>query len=277
MAEALSVNEGEFTEPAVHKEEIVKSLVQEYLSARQEVLLHVQLYKTQERNGAIVVALLGILFPLAIGQDVTLWGNTIHLTPLIDLAILFIISSIAFVMFFSGIAVLFSLQVLAERCFHLENEINKLLGATFFFWERFAHEIWSSRSSLVSKMPDAVTMVLFYFLVGILAVVVPIIVSEKILCGSPSPPLMIIVAGYLYYLILMPSLAVHMNHYTMGPLRSDCRRLLEHSLGGKDMPRQRSGWPILLTIALGVAAANYVLVWILPGQRSWCEYIGSIK
>src|SRR5579864_4760185 len=98
------------TVSSIRKTEIAKTLMQEYLSARQEVILHVQLYKTQGRNGAILTTFVGLLLPLLIGQSISLpaTGIALHSTPWTDLIILFTISSITFFMAFSALAILFA-------------------------------------------------------------------------------------------------------------------------------------------------------------------------
>jgi hypothetical protein len=261
---------------AIDKAEIAKTLMQEYLSARQEVLLHVQLYKTPERNAAILIALVGLLFPLLSDQSISLPFTNIsfHSTRWTDLVILFTISTIAFLMPSSALAVLFTMQVLAERCVRLEDEINKCLSGKYLFWERVAHKIWSVNGSLVGRMPEAVASVLYYVLILFFAVALPLFVLARNLCAQHDWLYELVTGAYLIYLFAVPMICIHLNLYTMGPLRAEFSQLLQYVVIGKTFHPGRSGviaHLIALTVAVAGAAIfiNYVLC------PPVCLYIGA--
>jgi hypothetical protein len=262
--------------PAINEAEVVKVLLQEYLSARKEVLLHVQLYKTVPvRNAAILTAVVGLLIPLLTGQNIPLpvTGVVVPSNPWTDLMILFTISTIAFLLVFSVLALLFSLQVLAERCVWLEDEINKCLRGPYLLWERFARQIWSTDSKLVYKMPDAGAAIFFHLLVLIFALFLPTFVLVKILCGTPDVWLKTAVFGYAIYLFAVPALSFYVNVYTMGKLRPYCAKLFQQTREGNDPPPGPSGLSTLLIIAAAAGAVGCVLLVVIP-QPDVCAYVG---
>lgn len=255
--------------------------MKEYLSARQEVILHVQLYKnTFGKNAAILFTVVGLLLPLLSGQNITLpiTGNVFHSTPWTDLVILFTISTIAFLLVFITLAILFTLQVLAERCVHLEDEINRLLRGPYLFWERFAHQIWSKNSKLVSKMPETGVSVFFYLLVLFFAFGLPLFILARDLCVERDLPFTLFAASFIFYLFVVPSIAFYTNWYTMGDLRSDCRKLLQASIAGHAPPHIGTGLTTLLYISAGALAGALVYVSILTmPQSTFCTYMGKIR
>lgn len=261
----------------INEAEVLKVLTQEYLSAREEVLLHLQLYKTvPTRNAAILTAVVGLLIPLLTGQSISLpaTGIEFHPTAWTDLVILFTISTIAFLLVFSVLALLFALQVLAERCVRLEDEINKTLRGPYLLWERFAHQIWSTDSVLVYKMPDAGAAVFFHVLVLLFAVGLPLFVLLKILCGTPDRPLIIAVFAYTLYLFATVAISIYVNVHTMGTLRPYCRKLYQQAFAGNDQPPGRSGLSSLLIIAMAAAVAALVFMVVTP-QPIVCMYTGQ--
>jgi len=140
--------------------EVAKLLMQEYLSARQEVILHVQLYKTQGKNAVIITTLAGISLSLVVGPHVSLLGINLTITPIIALIVLYMISIIVFLMMYLAIDILFALQVLAERCVRLENKMNSCLRGPYFVWEQVATCIWSTRAYLIPIQPDFISAIL---------------------------------------------------------------------------------------------------------------------
>lgn len=262
---------------ATHETETLKVLTEEYLSARQEVLLHLQLYKTvPTRNIAILTAVVGLLIPLLTGQSINLPGTGVvfNSTPWTDLAILFTISTIAFLLVFSVIALLFNIQVLGERCVRLEDAINEILQKRYLYWERFAHKIWSTHSPLLYNMPDAGAAVFFHLLVLFFAVALPLFVLSKILCGAPDRLLSNAVFFYTLYLFVVPAISIYVNVHTMGTLRDYCCRLFEEVLAGNDPPSGPSGLNALLIMAVAAALGARVFVVIVP-QPSVCAYTGK--
>lgn len=265
--------------PSINEGDVVKVLMQEYLSARKEVILHVQLYKnTFGKNGAILFTVVGILLPLLSGQDITLPVTNIvfHSTRWTDLAILFTISTIAFLLIFLTLAILFTLQVLAERCVHLEDEINKFMRGPYLFWEHFAHQIWSKNSKLVSKMAETGASVFFYLLVLFFAFFLPLFVLTKSLCGDRDPLFTCVAAAFISYLFAVPGIAIYVNSYTMGDLRDDCRKLLQASIAGRTPPSIGTGLTTVLAIA-GTAIAGalmFVNILVIP-QSSTCALVGK--
>ena len=128
------------------QKEALKALTQDYTSVRQENTAHIQLYKTQERYGTALVAVAGLFIPLLFGVSVSAQGVADMqklVTPGTVLLASFVISTVLFHMYFSTLANLFALQVLAERCVLLEEEINRILSGQYLVWERLTTLIWS--------------------------------------------------------------------------------------------------------------------------------------
>jgi hypothetical protein len=246
------------TDPTPNDFEVAKLLMQEYVSARQEVILHVQLYKTQERNGTVLVALAGLLGTLLIGRGLFIAETavTIEKTPWAVLGILFVVSTVAFIMLFSALAVLFALQVLAERCVSLEKAMNSRIKGSYFIWEQFAHDVWSKHGALRSR-PDGVAGILFYLLVLFLAIVLPLIVLKQISCDKVDWWLAIAVGSYVFYVLATFSLAIYVNNHTMEQLRDDCRQLLENMGAGKSSPQSLTWKSVPWTIA--TVAATFAI------------------
>src|SRR5436305_11452830 len=103
--------------PISEKVEVAKILMQEYISARQEVLEHVKLYKTQARSGTFLIPLTSLLIPLALGERIQIPNTTINLdpNPWLSFGIALTISTVILHMTFSILAIQFATQVLAER------------------------------------------------------------------------------------------------------------------------------------------------------------------
>lgn len=142
-----------------YRKAALDALMLDYANARSEIVLHIRLYKTQERYGAVIVGALGLLVPLLIGTNISGQGlkDLKALGPGAVLLGLFTISTILFHMYFSTLANLFALQVLAERCILLEERINSCLEGQHFFWERLTKLIWSKDGIPIHKMPDHMT------------------------------------------------------------------------------------------------------------------------
>lgn len=277
---------------AIDKTEVTKVLMQDYISARQEVLLHLQLYKTvPTRNAAILTAVVGLLVPILSGQSITLPGVGVEFRPTawIVLGILFTISTIAHLLIFSVIALLFNIQVLGERCFDLENQINNSLRGPYnslrgpyLIWEHFAHRIWATNSKIVYKMPDALAAVFFYFLVLIFTVGLGGLILLRMRCGIPSewfnePDRLLRFTQFAFvaYLVVVPVVAIRVNKYTYGGLREDCRDLLKQTRAGDVKPSKRSGLWSLIGIAGTAGAVACALLWILPQHPDFCPYLRS--
>jgi hypothetical protein len=213
----------------------------------------------------------------------------------IALGILFTIATIAHLLIFSVIALLFSIQVLGERCLDLENQINNslrgpynLLRGPYLIWEHFASEIWSTNSKIVYKMPDALAAVFFYVLVLTFTVGLGGLVLLRMRCRIPSewfnePDTLLTLAQFLFaiYLVAVPVIAFYVNKYTYGGLRNDCRDLLQKARARNLPPSERSGlwsliwraWPLIWRAGAAGAFACALLL-ILP-QPSVCAYLRS--
>ncbi|MDQ6701845.1 MAG: hypothetical protein M3Z96_01435 [Pseudomonadota bacterium] len=272
----------------INEADVVKALMQEYISAKQEVLLHVQLYKTQERNGAILIGLIGLLIPLLIGQSISpALGIKFPLTRWTELVILFTTSTVIFIMFYTALAILFALQLLAERCVWLENEINKFLRGQYLVWEGgIVHKIWSTKSDIKHKNPDAAFVIFVYLLIIVLAVLLPLSVLTKILCEEPDPLLKAAVFAYTGYLFTVLPIGMYINIYVMGALREDCRQLFRHAIKGDGPPLGRSGIGTLLVMGVAAFAVAWVFVYyyfgyyngeipFIPRSTGVCTYLGT--
>jgi hypothetical protein len=101
--ESRAGNRSDAAPTAADNAEILKALEQDYASARAEIVLHIQLYKTQERYGTVIVGILGLLIPLLISGNITgqAWRNLKALGPEAVLFGLFTISTVLFHMYFS--------------------------------------------------------------------------------------------------------------------------------------------------------------------------------
>jgi hypothetical protein len=260
-----------------------KALLEEYATVRQEVILHVQLYKTQERNGVILIPLAGLLTPLLVGRGglpISALGMsaTINLSPWIDLAILVAISTVAFFLVFSVLAVQFALQVLGVRSERLEEEINKCLGGQYFVWERLVPQIWSNKSTILYKMPDTFVPMLSSLLVVIFAVLLPLVAITKDLCKTPDSAFTVFVFLYVWYLFFALIFGACTTSYVTGPeLRKDCRASFEYALIGGTAPLIRSGSDVIrnMGVATGAIALAFVLtvVWMDPRYPLICKYL----
>ncbi len=264
----------------INEAEVLKVLTQEYLSARQEVLLHLQLYKTvPTRNAAILAAVVGLLAPLLAGERISMpvTGIVVQATPWIDIAILFTISTIAFLLVFSVLALLFSIQVLGERCLRIEVEINNTLRGRYLFWEHFTQHIWSTDSVLVYKMPDAAAAVFFHILVVLFAVALPFFVLLKIRCGTPDKYLIVATFIYTFYLFGVAAISFFINWHIYSTLRRYIRHLYQQVLAGNDPPRGRAGLGMLLIIAAVAGTVGCVLLVIALRLPNACAHIGTIS
>jgi hypothetical protein len=272
-------------DPASIKAELAKALLQEYVSIRQEVVLHVQLYKTQERNAAILIPLAGLLIPLLVGRSISvsaLGANaTVNLSPWTDLLILFGVSTVAFFLAFSVLAVQYALQVLGVRSERLEDEINDCFdGRRHFFWEHVVPEIWSNKSKLLYKMPDLYVPLLSSLLILIFAFVLPLVAITQHLCRAPDLGFTFFVFLYVWYLLAVMRFGAHITGYVTGPeLREDCRKSFQHALTGGSAPLIRSGLDVLrnigaVTFAIALALVLAV-VWIAPRYPTFCTYLES--
>lgn len=279
------VVQGKPSSSAIDESEVTKALLQDYMSARQEVLLHLQLYKTvPTRNAAILTAVVGLLVPVLSGQSITVpvVGVVFKPTAWIALGILFTISTIAHLLIFSVLALLFNIQVLSERCFDLESQINSSLRGPYLIWEHFTSQIWATDSKVVHKMPDALAALFFYMLVLIFTVGLCGLVLLRMRCGVPAewfsgppdtwlPPVQL---AFAVYLLVVPAIAMYVNIYTYGGLRGYCRDLLRQTREGNATPSTRSGlWPLIVIVGAASLFA-YVLLLNLPQQSNFCAHIG---
>ena len=259
--------------------------MQEYMSAREEVRLHLQLYKTvPTRNAAILTAVVGLLVPVLSGQSITVpvVGVVFKPTAWNAMGILFTISTIAHLLIFSVLALLFNIQVLGERCFDLEDQINKSLRGRYLIWEHFASKIWATDSRVIHKMPDALAVLFFYLLVFIFTVGLGGLVLLRMRCGIPfewssefGTLLTLTQCSLASYLVVFPTIAICVNKYIYGGLREYCGNLIRETRAGNDTRSKRSGLWSLLGIAGAVGALACALLLILPQHRNFCAHIGS--
>ena len=207
--------------------DVAKALLQEYDSARQEVLLHVQLYKTQYRSVGIVTAIAGLLLPLVIGHiPIPGTSSLFPVTGWVALFTVFAISSAAILITFSILAALFAMQVLGVRCERLEVQINKCLGGEYLVWEHVTVPLVWGPNGPVLKNPDAGVMVLFYVFLFLFVLVLPGFAVTKIFCSAPDEYLWFAAAFSIWYSSVFFMYASYVNVYTMGGARrTDVRQL----------------------------------------------------
>jgi hypothetical protein len=213
-------------------EEILKALLQDYATARQEVILHVQLYKTQERYGAVIIGLLGLLFPVLLGTELAQLASKSmkDLGPGALLLGLFTTSTILFHMYFTTLANLFALQVLAERCVLLQDEINKCLDKSrHLVWERLTKLIWSKDGIPTHKMPDRVAGMFSFLLVAALGFALPLWLVSNTLAKLQIGPLFVLAVFYIWYLFAAGAFAI-VNFLAVASVRDECHHLFKNAL-----------------------------------------------
>jgi hypothetical protein len=257
------------------EEEIAKVLLQEYVSTRKEVLLHVQLYKTQYRNIGIVTAIAGLLVPLVIGHiPIPGISSPYQVTGWVAFLIVFTILSAAIMITFSVLAALFAMQVLGVRCERLEIQINECLGGQYLIWEHVTVPLVWGPSGPVFKNPDAGVMVLFYVFLILFVLGLPGVVITKILCSAPDKYLWLAAVFCIWYSWAFGMYAGYVNVYTMGGgLRRDVREM--HQPARPSEPKQygRAGLGFVLIIGGVAVFITWGLVTIAK-QPGVCDYVG---
>ena len=219
------------TESVDHKKAVLDALMQDYANARSEIGLHIRLYKTQERYGAIIVGVLGVLIPLLISANISGQGlkDLKALGPGAVLVGLFTISVILFHMYFSTLANLFALQVLAERCVLLEEQINKYLEGPVLIWERLTKLIWSKDGFPFHKMPDHMTGAFSFSLMAVFGFGVPLYVLSNLLVFQESPYFKAFAWIYAFGLFAALILAV-VQFISMTRVRDECHHMFRRAV-----------------------------------------------
>ena len=251
-------------DPPINEAEVVKILMQEYLSARQEVLLHIQHYKTLERFAAVILAVGALSVSILSGQNITVLGIGVPATPGLILLFLFTISTAGYYFLFSALSSQFALQVLAERCVRLEDEMNRLLRGPYMHWERLAQLIWSNRSVLAFKMPDTAQAVCSILLVVLFSVIIPLYVIAQIRCGKVDSFFLLVMHAYAFYLLAMCFAGFQIGIYSTGAVRDDCRNIFRFAATGGSQPTIDSGVKRLLLIAALSVILAITFLYLIP-------------
>lgn len=261
---------------ALLNEQVIKALLQEYEGTRQEVLLHVQLYKTQYRNIGIVTAIAGLLVPLVVGQiPIPGTSSPYQVTGWIALLIVFTISSAAILIAFSILAALFAMQVLGVRCERLESQINACLGGEYLVWERDTVPLVWGPNGPVSKNPDVGVMILFYVFLILFVLLLPGIVVTRIFCGAQDQYLWLAAAFCMWYSFAFCMYGIYVNAYTMGgELRKNIRELLLQAKKSDSKKLKRTDFGFVLMIGVAAVFMTSGLVMIAKLQNV-CAYVGQ--
>lgn len=261
----------------VDEAEVAKILMQEYVSARQEMIMHIQHFKTQERYASLLLALGGIIVAMLLqGDTMSLPGlsGSLPRTVWADLLLIFTITTVVYFVLFTALASQFAVSILAERVLQIENEINRCLRGPRLIWERLSPMIYSNRSPMVYKMPTAGGALASILLITMFAVVLPSITLTKVLCRGTDG--LLIVATFLLatYLIAMPIVAIRVAIYTTGQVRDDARQVFGDFAPGKNTALQQTGAGILIAIILGSACLSAAFVRWVP-IPTVCAYVQS--
>jgi len=256
--------------PASERTEVAKILMQEYVSARQEVLEHVKLYKTQARSGTFLIPLTSLLIPLALGQELQVPNTNISLdpNPWISLGIVFTISTVILHMTFSILAIQFATQVLAERCVYLEDEINDCFDVKKpMIWERVSQQIWSNRSPIVFYNPDTFVIGFAFIIAVFFAVFLPLYAMTKAFLLPHDWRFSLFAFCYTLYLFFSVLLALHLTVYSTSSLRMDCRRIFGYELK-KDpqLPSRRAMRSLLVIASIAAVLALLFNVFACPSR-----------
>jgi hypothetical protein len=257
---------------AINDAEVVKILMQEYLSARQEVLLHIQHFKTQERYAAIILAVGALSILILSGQNINILGIGVPSTPWLILVFLFTISTATYFFVFSALSSQFALQILAERCVRLEDEMNRLLRGPYMLWERLAQLIWSNRSTLVYKMPDTAQAICSTLLVVLFAVIIPLHVVFQIICEPHDFLLLFFIHAYTFYLLAMCFVGFQIGFYSTAAVRDECRQIFRFATVG-DVPAIANSGLRRLLITAGFAAILAVVFLYFVPRSGACKYL----
>jgi NADH:ubiquinone oxidoreductase subunit 3 (subunit A) len=262
---------------SITKAEIVKALLKEYLSARQEVILHVQIYKTQYRNVGIITAIAGLLVPLVIGH-IPIPGTSVPytVTGWVAILIVFTISCAAILITFSVLAAVFAMQALGVRCERLETQINKCLGGKYLIWEHLAvPRIWGAGEQAL-KNPDSGALVFYYIFMFLFVIVMPSVVVTKVLCSDPDIYLYVASVVYIWLSIVCCLYAGYVNAYTIGGrFRSDVRQMLEPIWSGEGKGLTFTSIRPLMLIGLVVVPITYGII-VLSTRPGVCGYVGRL-
>jgi hypothetical protein len=258
--------------PPMNEAEVVKILMQEYLSARQEVLLHIQHFKTQERFATVILAVGALSISILSGQNINVFGTGVPATPGLILVFLFTISTAGYYFLFSALSSQFALQVLAERCVRLEDEMNRLLRGPYMLWERLAQLIWSNRSVLAYKMPDTAQAACSILLVSFFSVIIPLYVIAQIRCAKIDLFFMAVIHAYTFYLLAMCFAGIQIGVYSTAAVRDDCRNLFRFATRGGIQPTIDSGFKRLLLTAGLAAVLAIAFLYVVP-RSGMCTYL----
>jgi len=265
--------------PTSEKVEVAKILMQEYISARQEVLEHVKLYKTQGRSAAFLIPLTSLLIPLALGQQIQVPNTTISLdpNPWISLGVVFTISTVILHMTFSILAIQFATQVLAERCVYLENEINDCFEIKKpMVWERVSQQIWSNKSPIVFYNPDTFVIFFAFIIALFFAVFLPLYAVTRAFLLPHSGWFYLLVFGYVFYLFFAVLLAVHLTMYSTSSLRIDCRQIFGYELKKDPLPSRPAMRSLLIIASIaGAITSLFIICMYQQAQASVARIEGS--
>ncbi len=257
--------------------EVAKILMQEYVSARQEIVMHIQHFKTQERYASLLLALGGIIVAILLqGDTMSLPGisGSLPRTAWADLLLIFTITTVVYFVLFGALASQFAASILAERVLRIEDEINRCLRGPRLIWERLSPLVYSNRTPMLYKMPTAGGALASILLIAMFAIVLPFITLTKVLCKGADGLLIVATFFLATYLIAMPAIAVRVAIYATGQVRDDARQVFGDFVPGNNTALRRTGAGILIGIILGSLCLSAVFVWWLP-TPTVCAYVQS--
>jgi hypothetical protein len=261
-------------ETSLNDLEISKLLMQDYLAARQEILLHMEHFVRQERYASILLALGGILLPVLLqGQGVStpIAAFAYASSPWGDLLILFTIISATYYMVFATLASQFAMAVQAERIVIIEHQLNKLLRGPYFLWEiARSKRVYSGNTPLKFIMPTAGGALCAILLITLFALVLPLYYAFRILCGRPDNLLLSLTGVYILFVLAMPLIACRSAWYSMSKVRVDARKLFAWSSHSEEKHEKgittwSRTWGLLLMVVVALSIA-VVITWKLPSS-----------
>jgi hypothetical protein len=121
------------------------------------------------------------------------------------------------------------LQVLAERCVILQDQINHCLNGKYLFWERLTKLIWSKDGIPLHKMPDHMTGIFSFLLASVFGFFLPLYVLWNVLATSQSYIFNSFAAFYIWCLFTAAILAV-VTFVSMTRVRDECYHLFKRAI-----------------------------------------------
>ena len=172
-----------------YKSELIKAALQEYLVARQELMLHIGSYSNQSSVMRIGTGLLIVAVPATVGIFYTdrfaSFANGVTASIVLALCITIIAFSITVVTYYIVFQVLENQLALvgqAQRIVIIERKLNKLLKEPLFNWEsEMSPRLWSLNNPFGLLHPMVWSRCMARLLVLIFGNLLPIFLYFKVL------------------------------------------------------------------------------------------------